>query len=224
MKNPVHCTFGIILLTTLVFPQIYSFTLPCIESERTITKTQSCRQQTQLHQVAYPVEEKKGSKEDEDSMQNSWTEVEGGFLPNIGHLKRKLMDKEKRKGLITRVTTMQEYRDVVALAKEDLVVVKFYSPWCRACKAVAPHYRQLANKFSKTGVKFVEVPVTPENSILCNGLGVPSVPFGHIYHREAGLVEERKLKKADFSVFRQVLDTYVKGECPLPEEEEEEEP
>uniref|UniRef100_A0A6U1R5P9 Thioredoxin domain-containing protein n=1 Tax=Cyclophora tenuis TaxID=216820 RepID=A0A6U1R5P9_CYCTE len=217
MRN--QCTFGtgfILLVGGAMFLQpVHSFSMPC----RTSLAQTSVRQRTSLEVVMHPVEKKGKAMEEEKSTEKAWTEVEGGFLPNIGHLKEKFGLTKKL--LITEVTTLQQYKDVVAMADEELVVVKFYAPWCRACKAVAPYYRQLARQMTERGVKFVEVPVTQDNSVLCNGLGVKSVPFGHIYHREAGLVEERKLKKKDFPVFRDVLETYVNGECLLPDDDDD---
>jgi hypothetical protein len=54
-------------------------------------------------------------------------------------------------------------------------------------------------------VIFVDVPVTNENANLHQGLGVPSLPFGHIYHPAAGLVEELRLTRKLFPEFAQAL-------------------
>jgi hypothetical protein len=51
-------------------------------------------------------------------------------------------------------------------------------------------------------------------------LGVPSVPFGHIYHPDVGLVEEKKINKKVFGEFRDSLDSYVNGSCDIPSDEE----
>ena len=60
---------------------------------------------------------------------------------------------------------------------------------------------------------FVDVPVIPENSDLHQGLGVPSLPYGHIYHPTGKLVEELKISKKHFTHFAKVLKTYVDGQC-----------
>ena len=46
--------------------------------------------------------------------------------------------------------------------------------------------------------------------------GVPSVPYGHIYHPTAGLVEEVKVSKPYFKAFKESLESYVRGSCDLP--------
>ena len=67
---------------------------------------------------------------------------------------------------------------------------------------------------------FVDVPVTPENADLHQGLGVPSLPFGHIYHPTRKLVEELKISKKHFPFFARTLKTYIDGECVLHYDEE----
>lgn len=113
------------------------------------------------------------------------------------------------------VETLQEYKDVVATETEKIVVVRFYAEWCKACKAIRPSYNRIANVYNKENipVKFVEVPLTKENAFLHQGLGVPSLPFGHIYYPKVGLIEERKIAKKKFKVFEKVLETYVHGSC-----------
>lgn len=148
--------------------------------------------------------------DDEDMDHNdAWVETEGGFLPKIPGL---LRDKiTKRRTIPEEVLTIQEYKAVVADEKDQMVVVRFYAPWCKACKAVQQPFRKLCRE--NPNIKFVECPLTKENAYLHEGLGVPSLPYGHIYHPRAGLVEERKIKKAEFAEFSQVLQTYVDGRC-----------
>jgi hypothetical protein len=94
--------------------------------------------------------------------------------------------------------------------------------WCKACRAVERPFRRLhkENVFN-SAVKFVEVPVTKENAYLHQGLGIPSLPFAHIYqtNKSSGagsiLVEEMKINKNVFGDFKQTLENYVKGECPI---------
>lgn len=111
------------------------------------------------------------------------------------------------------VKTLQEYKKVVGEEQEKIVVTRFYAPWCKACKAMQPVYYKLATKF--TNVLFVDVPVTEENASLHQGLGVPSLPYGHIYSPTGGLVEELGITRKTISEFGQKLHAYVTGSCEL---------
>uniref|UniRef100_A0A7S4T142 Thioredoxin domain-containing protein n=1 Tax=Ditylum brightwellii TaxID=49249 RepID=A0A7S4T142_9STRA len=109
------------------------------------------------------------------------------------------------------VRTLEEYKKVVAGEKDRLVVVRFFATWCKACKAITPAFFHLANKYPN--VSFVDVPVTEKTADLHQGLGVPSIPFAHIYHPQGGLVEELKMSRKHFPRFEQALHSYVSGSC-----------
>lgn len=111
------------------------------------------------------------------------------------------------------VRTLAEYKEVVGDETDKLVVVRFYATWCKACKAMAPLFYRLASTYKDT--VFVEVPVTDKNAALHQGLGVPSLPFGHIYHPKAGLVEELKINRKFFSEFAHTVKAHRSGSCEL---------
>mmetsp|Transcript_16492 Transcript_16492/g.23259 ORF Transcript_16492/g.23259 Transcript_16492/m.23259 type:complete len:275 (+) Transcript_16492:316-1140(+) len=134
--------------------------------------------------------------------------------------RRQPIEKKKKKiggdkpSYIHTVHTLQEYKREVGDEHDKIVVVRFYAEWCKACRAVAPFYYRLAKEF-KNEIKFVEVPITDKNANIHQGLDVPSIPFGHIYHPSGGLVEELPLKRMDFPIFDKVLRSYCKGYCEL---------
>jgi thiol-disulfide isomerase/thioredoxin len=140
--------------------------------------------------------------------------------------------------LIRDVTTLADYKKIVVDGSAMLTVVRFYAPWCRACQANQPLYQKLAAAYRNNSgshnnhndepyqqkknpmVQFVQVPLTQETAVLQQGLGIPSLPYGHIYHAEAGLVEERKIGKKTFATFEKVLQTYVQGYCDVTYDED----
>lgn len=121
------------------------------------------------------------------------------------------------------VQTLKDFKRVVIDETPDdqLVVVWFYSPWCRSCKGVSKGIQALSREYgadhdsSSTSIKFVQVPVLSENATLHQGLGVKSVPFVHLYHPTAGLVEERKLTRKYLPGFHRLLRDYRSGSCSL---------
>lgn len=64
-------------------------------------------------------------------------------------------------------------------------------------------------------VCFVDVEVSERNAALHQGLGIPTLPFAHIYYPNAGLLEEQKFSKKHVTSFKQTLQTYVRGSCIL---------
>eukprot|EP00977_Amphora_coffeiformis_P006787 scaffold1485_cov171-Amphora_coffeaeformis.AAC.26 len=112
---------------------------------------------------------------------------------------------------VVTVNSLQEYKTVVGDESSRIVAVRFHATYCRACMAVAPHFYKIAKM--NPDVVFVDVPVTQANAALHQGLGVPSLPYGHIYHPQSGLVEEMKLTRKDIPDFREKLKSYSEGNC-----------
>ena len=81
---------------------------------------------------------------------------------------------------------------------------------------MAPSYFKFTKDLKDQNVKFVDCPVTPTNGDLHASLGVNSIPFVHVYHPNAGLVEERKVSRRYYSGFEQAVKTYFQDSCDLP--------
>ena len=105
---------------------------------------------------------------------------------------------------VQEVTDIVSYKKVVCDESNSIVVVRFYAPWCAMCKAIQPFWYKLARSLNPE-VKFVEVPCTADNAKLHQALGIPSLPYGHIYYPQQGgsclLVEEASLNKKRFLFF-----------------------
>jgi len=114
---------------------------------------------------------------------------------------------------VTQVTNLQDYKTVVADEMDKIVVVRFYASFCRACHAIQGQFYRAGRTYPD--VKFVQVPVTADNAALHQGLGVATLPYGHIYHPTAGLVEELRINKRRWSDFDKILQSYNDGECAL---------
>mmetsp|Transcript_25112 Transcript_25112/g.54391 ORF Transcript_25112/g.54391 Transcript_25112/m.54391 type:complete len:243 (+) Transcript_25112:194-922(+) len=130
---------------------------------------------------------------------------------------RRRRRQEPQNDHISIASTPEEFDAVVRSEDEKLVVVRFHSPYCPACKSISISYDRLA-KSNTPAIKFVDVSVTDRNDLIPYGLDVPATPFGQIWHPVAGLVEESAIPRRQFSKFKKILKWYAKGECELPEE------
>jgi len=126
-----------------------------------------------------------------------------------------------------------DYKSIVVDEEESIVVVRFFASWCRSCRASEPLFRNIVSRYAsregngsgggyRRAVKFVQVQLTKDTAYLQEGLGVPSVPYVHVYHPEGGLVEERKFSKSHMADFALILESYILGSCDLPLDQEEE--
>lgn len=149
-----------------------------------------------------------------DPDDQDWTPSErGGFLPKLTRIFKRpknsaqhQTETTKKKPIIHEILTLAQYKAVVVDEPHyELVVVRFHAPWWHASRAVQPKFQQLAAKYHST-VKFVQVETLTKKQARIQGL---SVSFAHIYHKEAGLVEERKLNKRSIQEFERILQTYV---------------
>lgn len=117
--------------------------------------------------------------------------------------------------MIPQAMSTEEYRAQVSEEHDRLVVVRFHSPFCKACKAIKPRYNRFLSKYPS--VKFVDVPVTSDNAEIHESLGIESLPHGVIYHPGQGLVESSKMNTNVIRYFEKMIKSYVQESCPLPD-------
>lgn len=137
------------------------------------------------------------------------------------------------------IDNLKDYKAVVVEAQQHnrLVCVGFFATWCKACQATVPQFARAAMEFPH--VQFVHVPVSHSNVQLHQGLGVKTLPSAHIYHPQAGLVEDSiklaaprsrgkphqpqvgaaRHRQRGIANLKTVLQAYVQGSCELAEEE-----
>jgi len=73
---------------------------------------------------------------------------------------------------------------------EKIVVMKFYAPWCRACKGLEPKFQKVSQdeKYENLPMIFAQMSVQ-NNKTYIKSLGVLALPSVHIYAGTEGLVE-----------------------------------
>lgn len=124
---------------------------------------------------------------------------------------------KKSNQLITQIHTLNDYKTHVADEQDALTVVFFTAPWCRTCARLKPKMNALAASLRQVeNVKLVQIPLLDkESAALFQGLGVEAFPFAHVYHPDAGLVEEVKLNRKLWNEFQKTLREYLEGSCEL---------
>ena len=175
--------------------------------------------------------DQQGADDTTTSSTKGWKAVAGGFVPKfLKKQKGSSSDTTSKSSSSTDamtyppiqlVDTLQDYKKEVVDEPSSIVVVRFFAPWCKSCKASMPLFKKMVLEHSNSNVKFVQVPLTKDTAYIHEGLGVPSIPYGHIYYPNVGLVEEKKINKKVFKDFRDSLDSYVVGSCDLSELVEE---
>ena len=114
------------------------------------------------------------------------------------------------KRTVEKVSTFDDFHKAVLSEKNpSIIVVRFHSPWCRACRSLEASYYGLAKRAPT--VRFLDVEITEKDLKLYHGLGVPSVPFAHVYHADVGLVEEQRLLRPQLKQFHDKVQAYVQG-------------
>jgi thiol-disulfide isomerase/thioredoxin len=115
---------------------------------------------------------------------------------------------------IQEVLSLNDFKLIVEEEKEQVVVVRTHAPWCKLCQAVEPMYRKFVKKHADK-IKFVDCPMPRAPNEVHKALGIKFIPFVHIYHPDAGLVEERTIGRSTYSVFEKIAKSLVKGFCDI---------
>jgi thiol-disulfide isomerase/thioredoxin len=121
------------------------------------------------------------------------------------------------------VETLEDFQSIVGAEQDRPVAVFFQAPFCKACKAVAPHFVQLSKRYNTAtttatattttttattttkGIKFVQVPLSSTNQKLLQGLGIERFPTYHIYHPTLGLIDQGPLLRKLMNEFEAKL-------------------
>jgi len=106
---------------------------------------------------------------------------------------------------VVSLSGVADYNNALACSKDRVVVIKFYAPWCRSCKAMEPKVKRLAREFPQ--MLFCELDFQ-QNQDLCRDIGVKSIPAFHFYHSDNGRVEDFTAGPARAAILRQKVEKY----------------
>lgn len=91
---------------------------------------------------------------------------------------------------------------------ERLVVMKFYAPWCRACKGLAPRFKVVAMKDDNKDIIFAEMSVQ-SNKDHVKSLGILALPNVQFYAGSQGLVENFPCGPSKMPILKSKLREYL---------------
>lgn len=130
--------------------------------------------------------------------------------PNISS-SRVVSDVKKQSNNIHMVITLDDFREKLKENEHRLLIVRFYSHFCKSCQAITPRFNRLARRNPK--VSFLDIPITKDNKDLAEANGVVAVPYAHIYAPNMGLVDEMRIGKMYWDDFEDSFDSYINGYC-----------
>eukprot|EP00188_Purpureofilum_apyrenoidigerum_P006064 Plantae.Rhodophyta-Purpureofilum_apyrenoidigerum.ctg8728.p1 GENE.Plantae.Rhodophyta-Purpureofilum_apyrenoidigerum.ctg8728~~Plantae.Rhodophyta-Purpureofilum_apyrenoidigerum.ctg8728.p1 ORF type:complete len:162 (+),score=17.31 Plantae.Rhodophyta-Purpureofilum_apyrenoidigerum.ctg8728:63-548(+) len=108
------------------------------------------------------------------------------------------------------------FERIIDESKDDIVVVKVFAPWCRACAKLAPMYEAIAPQYPN--MKFTEVNFA-DNRDLCRRLGVKAMPTFQFFTDSAGKVESYSCGPKRFPELVEKLKEFEQGYCQFPKSE-----
>ena len=144
--------------------------------------------------------------------------VESFVFPRAFHSSSRSLELIGRAGLrldfspfkdpVTSVESLEDYNALLAQSSEsnNIVVIKFHASFCRACKAMAPKFRQLAKQYESKPIQFAEVELFG-NRDLCKALGIKRVPSVHFYS-DTNKVEDFVCGPKKISLLKERLHDY----------------
>jgi thiol-disulfide isomerase/thioredoxin len=118
---------------------------------------------------------------------------------------------KKQSNNIHMVITLDDFREKLKENEDRLLVVRFYSHFCKSCQAITPRFNRLARRNPK--VSFLDIPITKDNKDLAEANGVIAVPYAHIYAPNMGLVDEMRIGKMYWDDFEDSFYSYINGYC-----------
>lgn len=88
------------------------------------------------------------------------------------------------------ILSPEQHAAFLAANPDKLIVIKFYAPWCRACKGVAPRFIQISkdDKYADVPIVWAQLSVQ-HNKPFVKSLGIMALPSIQMYAGSEGLIE-----------------------------------
>lgn len=145
----------------------------CFHRSSLASDSHAISRRVALHSTVENVEEK-------DTVENNAEQKDTSEPPVLEQDKNGLYD----------LLTKEDHLALLAANPDKIIIMKFYAPWCRACKGLEPKFVQISkdSKYANLPLLFAQMSVQ-HNKEYVKSLGILALPSVHIYAGTEGLVE-----------------------------------
>jgi len=111
---------------------------------------------------------------------------------------------------ITHLFSEEDHSKFLKANPDKLVVMKFFAPWCRACKGLEPKYKRVANADEASDVVFAQFDVQ-HNKRFVKSLGILALPNVHFYAGggETKVLESFPCGPSKVPILKKKLSDYI---------------
>ena len=102
------------------------------------------------------------------------------------------------------------FRAFLKANPDKCVVLKFYAPWCRACKGLEPKFIQISKdkKYENLPILWAQMSVQ-HNKDFIKSIGVLALPSMHFYSGSEGLVENFPCGPSKIPIFKKKFAAFL---------------
>lgn len=119
-----------------------------------------------------------------------------------------------RAPLVTSISGGAQFNETVeSIGPGELLVIKFFAPWCRACKGLEPKFKRMAMQIGDSQqqqhptIRFMQLD-WEENRLFCKAIGVSALPLVKMYTAE-GEVESFPCGPKKIELLKAKLDEWT---------------
>ena len=108
---------------------------------------------------------------------------------------------------IYHILNKEQHQALLEANPDKLVVCKFFAPWCRACKGLAPKFLQVTKEFDGNNIVWADLSIQ-HNKDFVKSLGVLALPSIHFY-ASGELVENFPCGPSKVPILKRKLTEFI---------------